>query len=145
MSSILFYNWRKMLLFQRKLDGYNFPVYSTKHCPRNQTEWNQRSSAIHCSKDNGYVCLPNENITGLLEFCHTYKFILIEEGNHHKVSYRIHIRCKCVEKICKITSNLMFRHFRMNFWHNCSLKIIHHCRYLHFFSNIMFTSSKFYI
>lgn len=64
----------------RKLDGYKFPVYSTKHCPRNKTEWNQRSSAINCTKDNGYVCLPNENITELLEFCYTYTFILIQEG-----------------------------------------------------------------
>uniref|UniRef100_A0A8W8NYJ4 Novel STAND NTPase 3 domain-containing protein n=1 Tax=Magallana gigas TaxID=29159 RepID=A0A8W8NYJ4_MAGGI len=64
----------------RKLNGYKFPVYSTKHCPRNQTEWNERSSAINCTTENGYVCLPNENITELLEFCYTYPFILIQEG-----------------------------------------------------------------
>eukprot|EP00105_Crassostrea_gigas_P044635 XP_019928783.1 PREDICTED: uncharacterized protein LOC105342960 [Crassostrea gigas] len=64
----------------RKLDGYKFPVYSTKHCPKNQTEWNERSSAINCTTENGYVCLPNENITELLEFCYTYPFILIQEG-----------------------------------------------------------------
>lgn len=64
----------------KPLDGYKFPVYSTKQCPRNQTEWNERSSAINCTEDNGYVCLPNENITQLLEFCYIYPFILIEEG-----------------------------------------------------------------
>lgn len=80
MSSKLFQNWRKLLLFQRKLDGYNFPVYSTKQCPKNNIEWNQRFSAINCTEKNGYMCLPNENITGLLEFCHTNKFILIQEG-----------------------------------------------------------------
>lgn len=87
--------------FQRKLDGYKFPVYSTKHCPRNKTEWNQRSSAINCTKDNGYVCLPNENITELLEFCYTYTFILIQEGSHmvHKVSYRMYTIRYCFKKV----------------------------------------------
>lgn len=63
----------------RKLDGYDFPVYSTKSCPRNQLEWNERSSAIKCNKSNGYMCLPNENITELLEFCFVSPFVLIQE------------------------------------------------------------------
>lgn len=68
------------LLFEcKKLDGYDFPVYSTKSCPRNQTEWNQRSSSINCTEKNGYLCLPNENFTELLEFCYQYPFILIQE------------------------------------------------------------------
>lgn len=66
--------------FQKKLDGYEFPVYSTKFCPRNQTEWNERSSAISCNESNGYLCLPNENITELLEFCYIHPFIWIQEG-----------------------------------------------------------------
>lgn len=74
--------------FQKKLDGYEFPVYSTNSCPRNQTEWNQRSSAINCTEDNGYLCLPNENITELLEFCYNYPFILIQEGKQNKEFYR---------------------------------------------------------
>lgn len=28
------------------------------------------------------MCLPNENITQLLEFCYIYPFILIEEGTY---------------------------------------------------------------
>lgn len=64
----------------KNLDGYEFPVYSTERCPRNQTEWNERSSAISCNETNGYVCLPNENITELLEFCYIYPFIWIQEG-----------------------------------------------------------------
>ncbi|XP_052692345.1 uncharacterized protein LOC128170606 [Crassostrea angulata] len=69
-----------LLLYEcKKFDGYEFPVYSTKYCPRNETEWNQRFSAINCTKDNGYMCLPNENITELLEFCYKYPFILIQE------------------------------------------------------------------
>lgn len=66
--------------FQRMLDGYEFPVYTTESCPRDETEWNKRSDTINCTEDNGYLCLPNENITGLLEFCYKYPFILIQEG-----------------------------------------------------------------
>lgn len=64
----------------RKMDGYKFPVYSTEFCPRYQTEWEQRSSAINCNKSNGYMCLSNENITELLEFCYLHPFIWMEEG-----------------------------------------------------------------
>ncbi|XP_052704777.1 uncharacterized protein LOC128180682 [Crassostrea angulata] len=66
------------LLDSRKLDGYAFPVYSTEFCPRNRSEWEQRSSAISCTDNNGYMCLPNENRTELLEFCYLYRQILIE-------------------------------------------------------------------
>lgn len=70
-------------LLQKKLDGYKFPVYLTQFCPRNQTEWNERSSAINCTKDNGYLCFPNEKFTQLLEFCHSARFIWIQEGTHY--------------------------------------------------------------
>lgn len=69
-----------MLIFQRKLDGYKFPVYSTTFCPRNETEWNERSSALNCTGSNGYICLPNENFTKLLEFCYTQPMIWILDG-----------------------------------------------------------------
>lgn len=121
--------------FQRKLDGYKFPVYSTKQCPRNKTEWNQRSSAINCTKDNGYVCLPNENITELLEFCYTYTFILIQEGSHmvHKVSYRMYTIRYCFKKLQMNLKNAMARHLCMNFEHIDYPKIIHQYRSVHFF------------
>lgn len=64
----------------RKLEGYKFPVYSTEFCPRNETEWNKRSSALRCNETNGYTCLPNERFTELLEFCYTQPRILIEAG-----------------------------------------------------------------
>lgn len=43
-------------------------------------EWNLRSSAINCTDTNGYMCIPNENITELLEFCYIHRQIPIEEG-----------------------------------------------------------------
>lgn len=67
-------------ILQRKLDGYAFPVYSTEYCPRNEREWKERSTAINCTDKNGYACLPNKNITELLEFCYIIPFIWIEEG-----------------------------------------------------------------
>lgn len=55
-------------------------MYSTKFCPKNQMEWNLRSSAINCTDTNGYMCIPNENITELLEYCYIHRQIPIEEG-----------------------------------------------------------------
>lgn len=54
--------------FQKKLDGYKFPVYSTDVCPRNQLEWDKRSTSINCNETNGYMCVPNENFTELKSF-----------------------------------------------------------------------------
>lgn len=70
----------KHFTIQRKLDGYKFPVYSTPFCPRDESEWNNRASALNCNETNGYTCLPNEKFTELLEFCYTAPFIWIEEG-----------------------------------------------------------------
>ena len=66
---------------QRKLDGFPFPVYTTQSCPRNKTEWEARSSEFNCNTDNSsYACLPNENITELLEFCYPQQVINIQKG-----------------------------------------------------------------
>lgn len=59
------------------MEGYEFPVYSTDSCPGNEREWKERSTAINCTKNNGYMCFPNEDITGLLEFCYIYTQLLI--------------------------------------------------------------------
>lgn len=71
---------QKLNIIQRKLEGYDFPVFSTKKCPGNQVEWKKRSSAINCTEQNGYMCLPNENLTDLLEFCYIYPRILVQQG-----------------------------------------------------------------
>lgn len=64
----------------KRLAGYQFPVYSTSFCPKNEIEWNKRSSAINCTSSNGYICLPNENFTELLEFCYIEPKIWIPKG-----------------------------------------------------------------
>ncbi|XP_062574787.1 uncharacterized protein LOC134236628 [Saccostrea cucullata] len=63
-----------------KLEGYSFPVYNTTSCPRDQSEWRSRSPDLNCTENNGYMCIPNENITELLEFCYRYPRIPIEKG-----------------------------------------------------------------
>lgn len=73
--SFLFY-------LKKPLDGYKFPVYTTESCPRNHTEWSERSSAINCTDSNGYLCLPSEDLTELLEFCYFDYQIPIEKGKH---------------------------------------------------------------
>lgn len=62
------------------LDGYKFPVYTTDFCPKNEIEWKKRSSAFNCPKKTSYACLPNDDITILLEFCYPLENIAIHEG-----------------------------------------------------------------
>ncbi|XP_052693237.1 uncharacterized protein LOC128171504 isoform X3 [Crassostrea angulata] len=75
----------------RTLDGYAFPVFITEVCPRNLTDWQERSSALNCNKTNAYMCVPNENITELLEFCYSLPQIRIVKGlcmflyKHHSI------------------------------------------------------------
>lgn len=89
-------------IFQKKLDGYKFPVYSTPFCPGNESEWNKRSSAISCNKTNGYTCLPNENFTELLEFCYTQPWILIEEG----IKYHIIVFFLIANRLAYVGKNI---------------------------------------
>lgn len=60
--------------------GYSYPVYKTNSCPENQKEWNKRSYILNCTEYNGYMCLPNENRTELLEFCYTKPMQTIPKG-----------------------------------------------------------------
>lgn len=62
------------------MDGYAFPVYVTDLCPRNRTEWRERSLSLNCTKTNGYTCIPNEDFTKLLQFCYTDLRIRIQKG-----------------------------------------------------------------
>ena len=71
----------KLIKLQKKLDGYKFPVYSTKLCPRNETEWKERSSKFNCTgEDVTYACFPNDDVTELVEFCYPLAIIAIPKG-----------------------------------------------------------------
>nr|XP_034310276.1 ankyrin repeat and protein kinase domain-containing protein 1-like isoform X2 [Crassostrea gigas] len=45
-------------------------VNVTELCPRNKAEWGRRSNVFNCSNSNSYMCLPNEQLTALVEFCY---------------------------------------------------------------------------
>ena len=62
------------------MKGYKFPVYTTESCPRNETEWDERSAVFFCRGESSYACLPNENLTELLEFCYPLEVISIHQG-----------------------------------------------------------------
>lgn len=64
----------------RLLEGYKFPVYTTESCPKSNAEWLERSSSLQCNATNGYMCIPNEEISVLLEFCYHVQKTLIPKG-----------------------------------------------------------------
>lgn len=52
----------------------------TEFCPRNKAEWDKRSNVFNCSKSNSYMCLPNEQLTALVEFCYNGPQTPIKSG-----------------------------------------------------------------
>lgn len=75
------------------MDGYIFPVYSTNTCPKNKAEWLQRSFVLNCTARNGYICIPNEHLTVLVEFCYNVHKVAIPKGKKHDsiMKYKINI------------------------------------------------------
>lgn len=65
------------------MDGHKFPVYKTTSCPRNKLEWIKRSFVLNCIDQNGYMCLPNEMFTELVEFCYTKGVQAIPRGKKY--------------------------------------------------------------
>lgn len=62
--------------------GYYFPVYTVEICPRNELEMKNRSYVNKCNKNNSYMCIPDENLTSLLEFCYPYPAIPVPKGEN---------------------------------------------------------------
>nr|XP_022304344.1 uncharacterized protein LOC111111578 [Crassostrea virginica] len=57
------------------MDDNNDAVYKTTSCPTNHSEWLSRSASIQCKSEQGYMCVPDENLTGLIEFCYKFRNI----------------------------------------------------------------------
>lgn len=70
-------------LLKVPMDGYKFPVYTTASCPKNKAEWLMRSFVLNCTDQNGYMCIPDENITVLVEFCYTKNVQAIPKGKKY--------------------------------------------------------------
>lgn len=83
-------------MIQRPLDGYAFPVYTTESCPRNLTEWMERSSIFNCTWSNAYMCVTDENITKLLEFCYSLPQIQFVKGiDNHEMIFILYLTGYC--------------------------------------------------
>ncbi|XP_062575874.1 uncharacterized protein LOC134237741 [Saccostrea cucullata] len=84
-------NWRAILyvlLFyfaSEVIPQYRFPVHEVDSCPKNRSEWNTAGARLNCSYDENntlqYLCIPNEYITTLLEFCYDRTIEFGEKGN----------------------------------------------------------------
>ena len=84
---------------QRKLSGYKFPVYTVEFCPRNETEWLERSSIFNCTgEDSTYACFPNDEITELIEFCYPLQIIAIPPG---KRNCKLGFHSGLMYKVCR--------------------------------------------
>lgn len=89
MLSFMIMNDLSNSLLLTLLKGYLFPVLTTKSCPTNEAQWLERSSTLNCNETNGYMCIPNGEITVLLEFCYHKQIIIIPNGkkNDNQKSY----------------------------------------------------------
>lgn len=64
------------------MNGYASTVYSTKWCPRDKIEIKERSSALNCSTRDSYMCIPDETLTHLFEFCYVDREIQVPKGEN---------------------------------------------------------------
>lgn len=100
-------------------------MYSTEFCPRNQVEWNLRSSAINCTNTNGYMCIPNENLTELLEFCYIYHRILIQKGTENLED----AIGKCIKDHCGLLNGISIVNFMTSQNLRCLIIYIFYYKY----------------
>lgn len=56
--------------------NFSFEVYPVKDCPMDKEAWELASARLQCNKTHGYHCVPNKQLTSLIEFCYPkgYKY-----------------------------------------------------------------------
>lgn len=60
---------------------YSFKVFPVNKCPMNKEAWDKSSDRLKCTKTHGYHCVPNSQLTSLIEFCYPRgEKILFQEG-----------------------------------------------------------------
>lgn len=61
---------------------YDFEVFEVENCPMNKESWELASARLKCNYSHGYHCVPNKDLTSLIEFCYPkgYRFPF-EKGN----------------------------------------------------------------
>ncbi|XP_062596170.1 uncharacterized protein LOC134257599 [Saccostrea cucullata] len=64
-------------------NGFEFVVDS---CPLSQEKTTEAATRLNCSEDeygrSRYVCVPNQNLTALIEFCYTKTIVGIYQKGH---------------------------------------------------------------
>lgn len=60
---------------------YSFKVFPVHNCPMNKEAWDMSSNRLKCNRTHGYHCVPNSQLTSLVEFCYPRgRTILFQEG-----------------------------------------------------------------
>nr|XP_022328771.1 uncharacterized protein LOC111127808 isoform X2 [Crassostrea virginica] len=73
----------------RFIPGFEYLVYRTEYCPRSEEEYKGRSSALGCTVNSSYACMPNEELTELWEFCYPLQILYITPDTCLFLSRRI--------------------------------------------------------
>lgn len=66
---------------------YRYPVYSVTSCPTNATKWETAARLRNCSFNevkpiNHYMCVPNQELTKLFEFCYDQIRPMVQNGKY---------------------------------------------------------------
>lgn len=83
---------KRYILFQAE---YDFDVFKVENCPMNKESWELASARLKCNSTYGYHCVPNKDLTSLIEFCYPkgYRFPF-EKGNTVVIFLNITIHSK---------------------------------------------------
>lgn len=61
---------------------YDFNVIPVEKCPMSKEDWDTASARLKCNSTHGYHCVPNKQLTSLIEFCYPKGFKFpFEAGN----------------------------------------------------------------
>lgn len=53
---------------------YHFNVIPVEKCPMSKEDWDTASARLKCNSTYGYHCVPNKQLTSLIEFCYPKGF-----------------------------------------------------------------------
>ncbi|XP_022302949.2 uncharacterized protein LOC111110649 isoform X2 [Crassostrea virginica] len=84
---------------------YIFDVNHVDKCSLSEQDWNMKSNQLRCNKTHGYHCVPNKNLTSLIEFC--YPGGRFEKGNCLELAARgvlNHVPCSNFSSGCPDTN-----------------------------------------
>ena len=81
-TNLIIYKNLVFYTFQNDQSDTKVQLYTTTYCPKTKLDWNKRSADINCTDTTEYMCLPNVQLTELLEFCYSFSLIGIQKGEN---------------------------------------------------------------